>query len=147
MGRGLEGSRNGRAFVRRALRELLPASGRPDLRMCGNLAEAQDCVQEAFIRAWDKRRSLDVDRFPEAWVRTVAYRLAISRWRKARKAFRAPDRAYAAQPPREPDVSRVALAARCSNCLPTSAGPSFCTTCVTFRWPRSRSRPTPPSAP
>ena len=40
--------------------------------MCGNLAEAQDCVQEAFVRAWDKRRRLDVDQYPEAWVRTVA---------------------------------------------------------------------------
>ena len=78
--------------------------------MCGDLAEAQDCVQEAFIRAWDKRRSLDSDRSPEAWVRTVAYRLAVSRWRRARKALRAPDRAHAAQTPREPDVSRVALA-------------------------------------
>jgi RNA polymerase sigma-70 factor (ECF subfamily) len=78
--------------------------------MCGNLAESQDCVQEAFVRAWDKRRSLDTDRSPEAWVRTVAYRLAVSRWRKARKALRAQDRAHAAQTPGEPDVSRVALA-------------------------------------
>jgi RNA polymerase sigma-70 factor, ECF subfamily len=78
--------------------------------MCGNLAEAQDCVQEAFIRAWDKRRSLDAEQSPEAWVRTVAYRLAVSRWRRARKALRAPDRAYGEQTPRQPDVSRVALA-------------------------------------
>jgi RNA polymerase sigma-70 factor, ECF subfamily len=77
--------------------------------MCGNLAESQDCVQEAFVRAWDKRRSLDTDRSPEAWVRTVAYRLAVSRWRRARKALRAPDRAYAQQASGEPDVSRVAL--------------------------------------
>lgn len=48
--------------------------------MCGNLPEAQDCVQEAFVRAWDKRRTLDPDQYPEAWVRTVAYRLAVSRW-------------------------------------------------------------------
>ena len=78
--------------------------------MCGNLAESQDCVQEAFVRAWDKRRSLDADRSPEAWVRTVAYRLAVSRWRRARKALRAPDRAYAEQASGEPGVSRVALA-------------------------------------
>jgi RNA polymerase sigma-70 factor, ECF subfamily len=78
--------------------------------MCGNLAEAQDCVQEAFVRAWDKRRSLDTDRSPEAWIRTVAYRLAVSRWRRARKALRVPDRAHAGQTPSEPDVSRVALA-------------------------------------
>ena len=52
--------------------------------MCGSVTEAQDCVQEAFIRAWDRRRTLDVDQAPEAWVRTVAYRLAVSRWRRAR---------------------------------------------------------------
>lgn len=78
--------------------------------MCGDLSEAQDCVQEAFVRAWDKRRSLDVEQFPEAWVRTVAYRLAVSRWRRARKALLPPDRAYASASPPEPDVSRVALA-------------------------------------
>ena len=40
--------------------------------MCGNMAEAQDCVQEAFVRAWSRRRSLDADGHPEAWVRTTA---------------------------------------------------------------------------
>jgi RNA polymerase sigma-70 factor (ECF subfamily) len=78
--------------------------------MCGNLAEAQDCVQEAFIRAWDRRRTLDLDQAPEAWVRTVAYRLAVSRWRRARKSLLPPDRAHAPAAPPEPDVSRVALA-------------------------------------
>lgn len=61
--------------------------------MCGNLAEAQDCAQEAFVRAWDHRSKLDEDRAPEAWVRLTAQRLAVSRWRKARRAFRQPDRA------------------------------------------------------
>ena len=78
--------------------------------MCGNVAEAQDCVQEAFVRAWDKRRTLDADHAPEAWVRTVAYRLAISRWRKARRALRDPDRAHQRSVSAEPDVDRVALA-------------------------------------
>lgn len=77
--------------------------------MCGNLAEAQDCVQEAFIRAWDRRRILDVDQSPEAWVRAVASRLAISRWRRARKALWLTERAYAPAGPTEPDPSRVAL--------------------------------------
>lgn len=77
---------------------------------CGNFSEAQDCVQEAFIRAWDRRRSLDLDQAPEAWVRTVAYRLAVSRWRRARKAFLPPDRSRTPAPPPEPDVTRVALA-------------------------------------
>ncbi len=78
--------------------------------MCGSVTEAQDCVQEAFIRAWDKRKTLDLDQSPEAWVRTVAYRLAVSRWRRARKALLPPDRAHEPQRPAEPDVTRVALA-------------------------------------
>jgi RNA polymerase sigma-70 factor, ECF subfamily len=78
--------------------------------MCGNAAEAQDCVQEAFVRAWDKRRTLDVGQAPEAWVRTVAYRLAVSRWRKARLAFGDPDRASQRSGSGEPDVNRIALA-------------------------------------
>ena len=77
--------------------------------MCGNVAEAQDCVQEAFVRAWDRRRLLDRGQAPEAWVRTVAYRLAVSRWRRARKAAHPPDRAHLGGPPAEPDVTRVAL--------------------------------------
>lgn len=52
--------------------------------MTGNAAEAQDVVQEAFVRAWDRRAQLAGVDNPEAWVRTVAYRLAVSRWRKAR---------------------------------------------------------------
>lgn len=66
--------------------------------MCGNLAEAQDCVQEAFVRAWDRRRSLDVDQGPEAWIRTVAYRLAVSRWRRAQRALRLQDRSQLLPP-------------------------------------------------
>ncbi len=37
---------------------------------CGNATEAQDCVQEAFVRAWDKRRAVDAEQSPQAWVRT-----------------------------------------------------------------------------
>ena len=39
----------------------------------------------------------------------VATRLAISRWRRARKALRAPDRAYATAAPFEPGILHVAL--------------------------------------
>lgn len=77
--------------------------------MCGNLAEAQDCTQEAFVRAWDRRRQLDESESPEAWVRTVAYRLAVSRWRKARRAFRQPDRALEERDSDQPSPTRVAL--------------------------------------
>ncbi|MFF3468584.1 SigE family RNA polymerase sigma factor [Streptomyces sp. NPDC001984] len=55
--------------------------------MTGDLAESQDVVQEAFARAWERRTQLDLDGAPEAWVRTVAWRLAVSRWRRARAAL------------------------------------------------------------
>jgi len=52
--------------------------------MTGSLHEAEDCVQEAYARAWQQwsRMSTEVGS-PEAWVRTVAARLAVSSWRKA----------------------------------------------------------------
>lgn len=41
------------------------------------------------MRAWDKRSQLTLTQSPEAWVRTVAGRLAVSRWRRARSGLRA----------------------------------------------------------
>lgn len=79
--------------------------------MCGDLAEAQDCVQEAFVRAWDRRRQLSAAGSPEAWVRTVAWRLAISRWRRMRRALAPPDRSNLPPAPAEPDVDHAALVA------------------------------------
>src|SRR5215472_13564527 len=52
--------------------------------MTGDTAEAQDAVQEAFVRAWTHRRRLDADGSPEAWVRATAWRIAVSRWHRAR---------------------------------------------------------------
>ncbi|MGW3493775.1 SigE family RNA polymerase sigma factor [Streptomyces sp. NPDC001020] len=51
----------------------------------GDHGEAQDVVQEAFIRAWNRRRTFLADAAPEAWIRNVAMRLAVSRWRRARR--------------------------------------------------------------
>lgn len=51
----------------------------------GDHGEAQDVVQEAFVRAWDRRQQFLADSAPEAWIRTVAMRLAVSRWRRARR--------------------------------------------------------------
>jgi RNA polymerase sigma-70 factor (ECF subfamily) len=63
--------------------------------MTGDLGEAQDAVQEAFVRAWGRRRRFADGDQPDAWIRTVARRLAVSRWRSARSA-RAAWRRYAA---------------------------------------------------
>jgi RNA polymerase sigma-70 factor (ECF subfamily) len=80
--------------------------------MTGSRDEAQECVQEAFVRAWSHRRRLDPVQSPEAWVRTTAYRLAVSRWRRRRRGERPPDRAVQAKArPDAPDETRVALVA------------------------------------
>lgn len=77
--------------------------------MCGSLPEAQDCVQEAFGRAWARRGTLRREDNPEAWLRTTAYRLAVSRWRRHRKDARAADRSLARPGAPVPGVERVAL--------------------------------------
>lgn len=69
--------------------------------LIGNRDEAQECVQEAFVRAWSHRKQLDAARAPEAWVRTTAYRLAVSRWRRTMRSRRAPDRALQNPGPRD----------------------------------------------
>jgi RNA polymerase sigma-70 factor, ECF subfamily len=54
--------------------------------LTGDLGEAQDVVQEAFVRAWQHWRTVASHPDPEAWVRTTARRLAVSRWRKLRNS-------------------------------------------------------------
>ena len=56
--------------------------------MTGDRGEAQDAVQEAFARAWARRGRIDRDGSPEAWVRVTAWRIAASRWRRAREGMR-----------------------------------------------------------
>ena len=74
----------------------------------GDLAEAQDCVQEAYARAWQrwaKVREYDV---PAAWVRQVACRLAVSRFRRVQVGRGLLPRTQVVP---ELDPSRVALVA------------------------------------
>ena len=54
--------------------------------LTGDWAEAEDVVSEAYQRAWLRWNSVQGADSPEAWVRTVARRLAVSRWRRARNA-------------------------------------------------------------
>ena len=71
------------------IRELYAASYRRLLAqligVTGSLAEAEDVVQEAFVRGLDRpSRLLGADN-PEAWLRTVAVNLARSRWRRTQR--------------------------------------------------------------
>jgi RNA polymerase sigma-70 factor, ECF subfamily len=77
--------------------------------MTGNVAEAQDVVQEAFVRAWDKRTDLTLMESPEAWVRTVAGRLAVSRWRRAHTGLKAVFRHGTPEAVPSPGPDRTAL--------------------------------------
>ncbi|WP_203825413.1 SigE family RNA polymerase sigma factor [Actinoplanes palleronii] len=75
----------------------------------GNMAAAQDVVQEAFCRALARWKKVSRYDDPGAWVRRVAWNLATSQWRRARTAalfMRRQREEYASAP--SPD--RVALA-------------------------------------
>ncbi|MPZ62901.1 MAG: sigma-70 family RNA polymerase sigma factor [Propionibacteriales bacterium] len=79
--------------------------------MTGNLSEAQDCVQDAFFRAWQHRKDLGRHGSAEGWVRTTAWRLAVSRWRRTKETIRFRDRAMAPREPEVPGVDHPALVA------------------------------------
>ncbi|MFI1993188.1 RNA polymerase sigma factor [Actinoplanes sp. NPDC020271] len=78
----------------------------------GDRQEAQDVVQEAFCRALSRWKRISRYDDPVAWIRRVAWNLAVSRWRRARTALgflrRQPTAELYADGP-EPD--RVALIA------------------------------------
>jgi len=54
----------------------------------GDHAEAQDLVQEAYCRAYARWSSVSTYDDPVAWVRRVAWNMAVSRWRQARRLLR-----------------------------------------------------------
>jgi RNA polymerase sigma-70 factor (ECF subfamily) len=53
----------------------------------GESGDAADVTQEAFCRAWQRWSTVRCYDDPAAWVRRVAWRLAISRWRRVRTAW------------------------------------------------------------
>jgi RNA polymerase sigma-70 factor, ECF subfamily len=58
--------------------------------LAGDRSEAQDLVQEAFVRAWIRWDTVSAYDDPEGWIRRVAYNLGVSRWRKARRLLLLP---------------------------------------------------------
>lgn len=77
--------------------------------MTGGRAEAEDCVQEAYARAWQRWGSLSCYDDPEAWVRTVAYRIGVDNWRSALRGAVAYRRHGVTGDLPETDPDRVAI--------------------------------------
>jgi RNA polymerase sigma-70 factor, ECF subfamily len=79
--------------------------------LTSDAAEAQDAVQEAYARAWQRWPTVSGYADAEAWVRTVARRIAVSRWRRARNRLAAYRRMGVPQPLPGPGPEAVALVA------------------------------------
>lgn len=74
---------------------------------CGSRADAEEVVQEAFARLLPRWSTVSAYDDPEAWVRTVAFRLSASRWRRAKVAARGLARLGPPPDVRPPDAARL----------------------------------------
>jgi RNA polymerase sigma-70 factor, ECF subfamily len=109
--------------------------------MTGDRDAAEECVQEAFAKAWSRRHSLDRVEHPDGWVRTTAYRIAVSRWRRARRGRQLTDHAHDHHHVESgPDETRVALLTALEQLPPDQPARSCSTTSATGAWPRSPRR-------
>jgi RNA polymerase sigma-70 factor (ECF subfamily) len=79
--------------------------------MTANLADAQECLQEAYARAWQHWHQVQGMTDPEGWVRTVAWRIVANRWRKSRNGQAAQRRHGPQEPFEEPSPDSVVLVA------------------------------------
>ena len=55
------------------------------LRMTGNVSEAEDCAQEAFIQAWNKLEKFRGDSAFSTWLHRVAVNVVLGRMRKSKR--------------------------------------------------------------
>lgn len=55
------------------------------LRMTGNVAEAEDCTQEAFIQAWNKLSKFRGDSAFGTWIHRIAVNSVLGRIRKSQR--------------------------------------------------------------
>ena len=55
------------------------------LRMTGNVSEAEDCTQEAFIQAWKKMAKFRGDSAFATWLHRIAVNAVLGRIRKSKR--------------------------------------------------------------
>ncbi len=55
------------------------------LRMTGNVSEAEDCTQEAFIQAWNKLEKFRGDSAFATWLHRIAVNIVLGRIRKSKR--------------------------------------------------------------
>ena len=55
------------------------------LRMTGNVAEAEDCAQEAFIQAWNKLSRFRGESAFSTWLHRIAVNSVLGRMRKSKR--------------------------------------------------------------
>ena len=55
------------------------------LRMTGNVSEAEDCAQEAFIQAWNKLEKFRGDSAFSTWLHRIAVNSVLGRMRKSKR--------------------------------------------------------------
>jgi RNA polymerase sigma-70 factor (ECF subfamily) len=55
------------------------------LRMTGNVAEAEDCAQDAFIQAWNKLERFRGDSAFATWLHRIAVNSVLGRMRKSKR--------------------------------------------------------------
>lgn len=87
--------------------------------LSGDRGETEDVVQEAYARAWQHWDKLSAHGDPEAWVRTVAYRIRVSQWRRVTARFRAHQRHGVAPDVPELSVDYVAIIAALREIAPS----------------------------
>jgi RNA polymerase sigma-70 factor (ECF subfamily) len=75
----------------------------------GNLQDAQDVVQEAFARAFVRWHRLHAYDLPTAWVRRVAFHLALQGLRRARRTLGLSGRAGLPREPQQLAADQVEL--------------------------------------
>ena len=78
---------------------------------CGSQQEAEDAVQEAFVKAIAQGERWDHVENPEAWLRTVAINGLRTRWKRGQVLRRLVPRVPGPRQPLEPTPDRVAVEA------------------------------------